>query len=436
MAVSRKDRQILRDLAAEVAGIAALPVQQETIARHKALNGLRPVRPMVMIDQVCWHEMNVDDELTPRCEDKFCRDVETRLRRTLYQWKHMRADMVVEPAIDVLKVIRGMGFGMRVVEETAVTDPANNIVGHFFMDQLANEEDVAKIRMPEVSLDEKATAALEEKARGIFDGLLDVRMRGWYPMFAPWDRIVQWRGAEALLMDMALRPEHTHRIIRRLTDALTSMLDQLEAQGLLWGPMNVIHCTGAWTDELPASPLVGGDPCVPPLSASRATKQKEGPHAGGPLQQKAADSWTMSQAQIFSTVSPAMHDEFEIEYSKDWYARFGLGYYGCCEPLDDKIDVIRKLPNVRKISMSPWVDVERGAERIGRNYVFSRKPAPALLAGEWNPDAVQRDLRRTVDACARHGCPCELILKDISTVCYEPQRLWEWEKIARRVVGG
>ena len=26
--------------------------------------------------------------------------------------------------------------------------------------------------------------------------------------------------------------------------------------------------------------------------------------------------------------------------------------------------------------------------------------------------------------------------KDISTVCYEPQRLWEWEKIARRVVGG
>ena len=269
MTVSRKDREALRTLAAQVAEIAALDAQQKTIALHKALNGLKPVRPMMMIDQVCWNEMDVDGELTVRCEDGFCRDMETRLRRTLYQWKHMRADMVVEPAIDVSKVIRGMDFGMRVIENVAVTDPTNSVVGHFFIDQLPNDEDVEKIRMPEVSLDEKATARLEEQARGIFDGLLDVRMRGWYPMFAPWDRIVHWRGAEALLLDMALRPEHTHRIIRRMTDALTSLLDQLEAQGLLWGPMNVIHCTGAWTDELPrCSSSAGGHPCVAPASPS------------------------------------------------------------------------------------------------------------------------------------------------------------------------
>ena len=39
-------------------------MQQETIAAHRALNALKPIRPMVMIDQVCWHEMNVGDELT------------------------------------------------------------------------------------------------------------------------------------------------------------------------------------------------------------------------------------------------------------------------------------------------------------------------------------------------------------------------------------
>ena len=142
-------------------------------------------------------------------------------------------------------------------------------------------------------------------------------------------------------------------------------------------------------------------------------------------------------AQIFSTVSPAMHDEFEIAYSARWYARFGLGYYGCCEPLDRKVDIIRKLPHVRKISMSPWVDVERGAERIGRDFVFSRKPSPALLAGDtWEPAAVERDLRATLAACDRHACPVELILKDISTVRYQPQRLWEWADVARKVVGG
>ncbi len=66
MSVSRKDREMLRTLAAQVAEIAALPEQQKTIALHKALNGLKPVRPMVMIDQVCWHEMNVKKELTLR----------------------------------------------------------------------------------------------------------------------------------------------------------------------------------------------------------------------------------------------------------------------------------------------------------------------------------------------------------------------------------
>jgi hypothetical protein len=140
-------------------------------------------------------------------------------------------------------------------------------------------------------------------------------------------------------------------------------------------------------------------------------------------------------AQIFASVSPAMHQEFELDYAVRWYSRFGLVYYGCCEPLHDKIDIVRRIPHLRKISMSPWTDVEVGAERIGRDVVFSRKPSPALLAGDtWNPAAVERDLRNTLESCRRYGCPLEFILKDISTVRYQPQRLWEWADIAMRVV--
>ena len=54
MIVSNKDRNILRELASQVAEIAALPVQQKTISLWKALNGLKPVRAMVMIDQIPW----------------------------------------------------------------------------------------------------------------------------------------------------------------------------------------------------------------------------------------------------------------------------------------------------------------------------------------------------------------------------------------------
>jgi len=410
VSISTKDRDALRELARQIAEIAALPAQQERIALWKALNGLKPVRAMVMIDQIPWHEMDVDGELVLQTSDGFCRRIETQLRRTLYSWKHMRADMVVEPFITIPKSTRGADFGVRVIEDRAVTDPGNDVVGHRYIDQLSTEDDIQKIRMPEVALDEAATAESEERAHEIFGGILGIRMQGALPAFAPWDQIVQWRSPEHTILDLVDRPDFSHRMVSRLTDAHLALLDQLEAKGLLGSGQGTIHCTGAYTDELPAP---GFDPRRP----------------------RAKDLWTFGMAQIFSTVSPAMHDEFEIEYSIRWYSRFGLGYYGCCEPLDEKIAVIRRLPHVRKISMSPWVNVEKGAERIGKDYVFSRKPSPALLAPDtWEPDRVANDLRETLAACTRHGCPAEFILKDISTVRYQPQRLWEWSDIAMRVV--
>jgi hypothetical protein len=62
--LNKKDAAIVRELAARVAEIAALPVQEEKRALWRKLNARKPSRPMVMIDQVCWNEMNMGDELT------------------------------------------------------------------------------------------------------------------------------------------------------------------------------------------------------------------------------------------------------------------------------------------------------------------------------------------------------------------------------------
>ncbi len=406
-----KDREILRELARELAGIAALPVQQEKINLWKTFNGLKPFRPMVMIDQVPWHEMNVDDELTLRTQDGFCRWAETFLRRKLYSWKHMRADMVIEPFIDIPKAILGADFGIKTVENVSEPAGGEGIYGHEYKDQLKTDEDLAKIRLPELRLDEEATSLLEEKAEEIFDGILGVRMRGLSPSFALWDRIVEWRGAGNSIIDLVDRPEFVHKLLSRALESYLSLLSQAEEKGLLDYDQATVHCSGAFTDELPAQ---GFDPEKP----------------------RAEDIWTCGMAQIFSTVSPSMHKEFEIDYAVKWYEKFGLVYYGCCEPLHDKIGIVRNIPNLRKISISPWADPEKGASEIGPDYIFSSKPNPALLASNsWDRCAAEEEFSIRLDACAKHGCPVEFIMKDVSTVKGEPGRLWEWEDIAMNAVG-
>jgi hypothetical protein len=410
MDMPKNDRTVLRELSRQVAEIAASPKQQETISLWKALNGLKPVRPMVMIDQMPWHELNVGDELTLRCESRAAQGIERSFREAVYRWKHMPADFVVERTFGVGRVVTGWDFGIKADDDRAVSDPQNSVVGHLYHDQLQTETDLEKIRIPVLGFDREATAKWVADMRELFGDILDVKEEFGSPMFNIWDAIVMWRGAENVLIDLGERPEFMHKLMARASSAFIAVLDQFENLGAMTGPQRWIHCTGAFTDELPAAGYVPG----------RA---------------RARDMWTCGMAQIFSSVSPAMHQEFELDYMAPVYARFGLVYYGCCEPLDKKMDIVKKIPNVRKISMSPWVDVDAGAERIGREYVFSRKPSPAFLAtDEWNPRAVEKDLRETVAACRRHGCPLELILKDISTVRYQPQRLWEWVDIAMRVV--
>jgi hypothetical protein len=230
MPVSRKDRSVLRELGTQIAEIAALPVQQEKIRLWKGLNGLKPQRPMVMIDQVCWNEMNVNDELTLRTQDEECRKIETDLRRTLYSWKHFPADMVVEPLVTVRKEISGAGFGIEAKEERAVSDPANDVVGHFYFDQLQTDDDLQKIKMPDARLDEVETARREAMAHEIFDGVLTVEMQGLSPTFNAWDWVVMWRSAANVLMDLADRPDFMHRLFSRVTEAQLTLLDQAEAR--------------------------------------------------------------------------------------------------------------------------------------------------------------------------------------------------------------
>ena len=208
-------------------------------------------------------------------------------------------------------------------------------------------------------------------------------------------------------MDLVMRPEMVHDAVDRMVDAWMTELDQFVEQNLLSFDANNTRIGS------------GGYGYVCELPGDDAD----------PGQVRPENMWGCSNAQIFSDVSPQMHWDFAIEHDLRWLARWGLTYYGCCEPLAGKMEQLRRIPNLRKISCSPWNDTKKAIEGIGDEYVISRKPSPAVFAGDWDAAEARRQLREFLEE-TEGRCHVELIMKDISTVEYDPRRLWEWEDIA------
>lgn len=407
-----KDREVLRRLGWETAKIASDPRNAENARGWELLNDKKSFRPMVWINEVPWHEMNVNDELTLQCETDWARALEDQMRKTIYQWNHFPGHMVVSPYLECPLAIHSTGFGITEDADAVATDEKNDVVSRHFHIQISEPEDIEKIRMPVITHDKEKTEQRYFAMCEIFSGILPVQKTGikhiWY---TPWDYLVRWWGVEEAIMDLILRPDMVHCAYERMVQAWMTEMDQLEDQELLSLDNNNTRIGSGgygYTSQLPGNDY-------------------------DPAHIRARNLWGCSNAQIFSTVSPQMHWDFAIEHDLKWLKRFGLTYYGCCEPLDLKVGFLRRIPNLRKISASPWCDSKRIIEEIGDSYVISRKPNPAIVATDtFNAEQAEKELREFMDLTGGN-CHVELIFKDISTVRYDPVRLWEWEKIAMRV---
>ena len=408
-AFSNRDRHIVRDLAKQVAAVAALPVHDETRMLWTRLNRLEPVRPTVWINEIPWDELGCE-ELRPQAEDAYCREIESHLRMTLYLWRHMRADMVVDPVYYSSHVYQDTGHGLDVAE-TVPEDGKYGFGSRDFIPIMRTDADIERIQMPRITADWDATERNYQMACELIGDVLPVEKRGvCHLWFAPWDLLIRWWGIEELYVAMVDRPEFVHKGISRMVDALLARLDQLEEQGLLSvGNNNYRVGSGGLgiTDELPQPDY-------------------DGAHA------RTVDQWGTATGQIFSEVSPAMHDEFCLRHELRWLERFGLNCYGCCEPLHNKMGILKKIPRLRRISMSRWIDIDKSARELGSDYIFSFKPNPSVFAWDhWDPELARQELHNVLQKT--EGCVVELIMKDISTCRREPQRLWEWCRLAVEV---
>lgn len=410
MKLSANDKQILRQLAGRYSEIAHRDVQAKRMERYYRTNALQQVRPVVLIDEVPWGEIR-DSALTNVCAIELGW-IESALRCALYQWEHFQVDQVIPPVFQVAKRMRWLrGFGIDVKDQQIKGDTGAYISAHAYSDQLSTEDDLAKLHPPEVVYDQAATEAALAVAKEVFAGLMDVEIVGCGGLhFSMWDEISRYRGVENLLMDLAERPAFMHATAQRFMEIGQAQFKQLEEQGLLDTRPVLLHCTAACSRELPAADFTG--------------------HF------RAKDVWGRCAAQIFGSISPAMHDEFDLAYNQQLFKDCGLLYHGCCEPMDRKIDILRKrFKNLRKISITPWADSQRAAENIGRDYVMAAKPNPAFVAvSRFDPAPVAAEIARYCKTCQEHGTTLEFVLKDISTIANNPANLTQWAAITNATI--
>jgi len=405
--LNHQEIAVLRELAQKYAEYAALPAHEEKRRLWIENNECRAARPMVLIDQICWGEINTDGALTGRIEDKYWRSVEEELRQTIYKWEHLPVDMVLTPYIQLPMPLHDSGWGVEAKEDVVALDKNAGGYSHRYYDVLENEEDIEKIRMPEFSMDVDRLVQIRQEADVIFDGIIEYRLRGACLHLGVWDKLSFWRGVENCYIDLLDRPEYMHALMEKLTQGLISQIESLNRLKAYDTVSGLTHCSHNFLSDLPGE------------NAQNVTE----------------NGWAFGLAQLFSSVSPEVTREFEVEYMKRVFPHFGAVYYGCCERLDDRLDVLAALPKVRKISCSPWSHKERFAEMLPDSRVMSAKPNPAFLATvSFDEEAVRKDLRETIAAAKRHGRNLEFILKDISTIRYDQQRLWRWAEIAMEEV--
>jgi hypothetical protein len=402
--LNSRDRVILRDLAKRVAALAHRPEEQAKRDLWRRHNALGRTRPLIFCDpENGWHEIITEGDLT--CQGELARAWEFRLRKDLWWGECMRDDRVIEPFFRVALVYAESDWGMHEVRRGGDHGGA-----YTWEAPLKSYADLDRLRFPAIDVDWDASHRALALANEAFGDVLPVTSRTswWWTLGMTWT-LVNLRGLERLMLDMVDEPDHLHAVMAFLRDGTLAKLDFLESNGLLCLNNDGTYVGSGgfgWSDELPGAGYAG--------------------HV------RTSDMWGFAESQETVGVSPAMFAEFVFPYQLPILSRFGLNCYGCCEPLDLRWPIVERIPRLRRVSMSPWVNVPRMAERLGGRFVFSRKPNPADLAmSHFDEERIRDQLRVEMRVLREHDCRAEFIMKDNHTICRDPRRVMRWVQIAR-----
>ncbi len=403
------ERQVLRCLAEQLAEIAALPVQAERADLWLAMNSLRPVRTLVLADpQNGWSELV--PETTLECSHPLLRGWELGLRRSIFRHQFIHDDWPITDTFYVQWVVDVGGYGL---QETQMRSEEK---GSYTWDApIKTAADLEKLHPRLIQVDHAQTAQNIALAEDILGDLLTVKRMGESMCRVKLTRVgIHLRGLQQMMLDMYDDPDLLHSLMAFLRDDF-------------WHEWQVYQQEGVLTlNNQPDSVLGSGS----------LGHTSELPTAGFNGQVRMEDMWCWGESQETVGVSPQQFDEFVLQYQLPLMNRFGLVDYGCCEPLDNKFDLlIRQIPRLRSVAVSPWCNRSIAAEKLGDRYVYVWKPNPSLICSP-QPDftTAEKDIQDTLEIAK--SCNLVMVMKDTSTFHNEPWRITRWTDIASRLAKG
>ena len=409
--VSEHDAAVLRALGRRKAEIAQAEENLERKRLWFAHDAGQGERPMVLIES--WAAFELLPEYQTHCEAAWLQDLERHLRFELYQYEQVRDDHVVEPHIGYNWTIETSDYGVTSKQEYARRVSGNIASRHWDPPIKDLSRDLDLLRPRTFAVDREDTAARKAALEFIFDGICPVRLRGHFWWTAGLTiTAIDLIGLENMMIYMCTEPEALHRLMAFLQADRMAQADFLEREHLLsLDNENDYIGSGSmgYTRALPQPDWKPGDPV------------------------RLKDLWVLAESQETVSVSPDQFHEFVIQYLIPIAARFGRCYYGCCEPVHDRWDYVKLLPNLKRVSISPWCDQAIMAEKLGRAYAFSRKPNPTLISTpDFDEDLIRADLRATLERT--RNCNVELIMKDVHTLCDQPERAVRWVELAYEMI--
>lgn len=417
-----KEKEIIRELSLRVMKISALPENAKKRQDWKDHNDL--TGDMRTLLWICPDEDGGWLELVPESvletTDPDLRRLEWNLRKLIYHHEHFEDDFVIEPVVRF--DIPGEYTGYLFASPTQTNAWGIPIVpmgvsknSYRMVDYLDIDGNLEKLLNHEVDFipDYVEWERLKEKYESVVAEGFEISFTVPYCALVQSLLIdlVHLRGLEKLMLDLYDNPEMLHQIMDHMSETKVRLLERLEEKVLTYDNRTNIY-TGS-----------GG------LGYTNG-QVKDPSHV------KISEMWGFADAQEFTSVSAEMLKEFALPYQARGLTKFGYACYGCCEPMDQKYDVVfEAIPNLRRLSISPWSDIHLAAERLGKKVLYSWKPNPAKICFGFQEDQVIRELEE-LKTTVQGKCYTEIILKDIRTLNGHPEVLEQYGKLVKKVFGG